>query len=124
MLTPETLNLIGRICVAFYFIWSVWFNFNAREFHLSEFKRIGVSSGAVLLPVGLCMALAGGLLLLYTPTVIYGAGLLIAFTVTADALFHRFWTYSDPHEATIHKFFLYEHVALVGGIIGLAGPHF
>ena len=66
------------------------------------------------------LAAAGGLLFLYTPVVWLGAVLLIGFTLAADAMFHRFWTYADPGEAVLHKFFLYEHMALCGGILGLA----
>ena len=66
------------------------------------------------------LILVGSVLLLYTPTAMIGALMLILFTLTADALFHRFWTYADPHEAVIHKFFLIEHIALCGGILGLA----
>ena len=123
MTTPEWLNLIGRIGVAVYFLWSVGFNFKAREFHLAEFKRIGIANGTIPLAIGLFMAFGGSILLLIPATIVYGAAVLIVFTLVADALFHRFWTYPDPEQMTIHKFFLFEHVALVGGMIGLAAPH-
>lgn len=123
MTTPEILNLVGRIFVAFYFLWSVFFNYRAWDFHISEFKRIGISSGAMPLSIGLVAAFAGSCFLMFTPTAVYGAVILIAFTIIADGLFHRYWTYENPQEATIHKFFLFEHVALIGGIIGLAAPH-
>lgn len=121
MTLPETLNLLGRLGVAFYFLWSVSFNFAARGHHYAEFERIGLGAvGRPLFAVGLLLAFLGSLLLIYTPAAWLGAALLIAFTVTADAMFHRFWTYSDPGEAVLHKFFLFEHVALIGGILGLA----
>lgn len=120
MTSPEILNLIGRLCVAGYFLWSVPFNLGARGHHLAEFRRIGVPGGPVLFAGGIALSLLGSVLLLYTPTAMIGALMLILFTLTADALFHRFWTYADPHEAVIHKFFLIEHIALCGGILGLA----
>jgi putative oxidoreductase len=116
---PEVLNLIGRLAVAFYFLWSVPFNIGAKGHHLSEFARIGVPAGSLLFWAGIGLALLGSLLFLYTPTAVVGGALLILFTVAADAMFHRYWTYPDPGEQVIHKFFLFEHVALCGGILGL-----
>lgn len=119
MTTPDILNMIGRLGVVFYFLWSVPFNIGAKGHHLAEFKRIGAPAGAVLFWIGIALASAGSLLFLYTPTAMIGALLLIVFTFTSDALFHRYWTYSDPGEQIMHKFFLFEHVALCGGILGL-----
>lgn len=123
MARHEWINLIGRVLVAFYFLWSMVFNIKNWDFNLAEFKRIGVAGGSVLLPASVVLMAAGSVLLVYSNTVIFGAALLIIFTWTADALFHRYWTYTDPQEQTAHKQLLFEHVALIGGIIGLAGSH-
>lgn len=122
-MTAENLNLIGRVFVAAYFIWATWFNYKAWNHHVAEFKRIGISQGSAALTVGLVAQLAGSVLLLWPGHIVLGGVLLIGFTAGADLLFHRFWTYSDPHEQVIHKFFLFEHVALMGGILGLIAPH-
>lgn len=122
MTLPEWLNLLGRLGVAFYFLWAVWFNIGGREHHYAEFRRIGLPYGTVFFWAGNALALVGGLLLLYSPTAAYGAAMLVVFTLAADALFHRYWTYSDPGEALMHKFFLFEHAALIGGLFGLAAP--
>jgi uncharacterized membrane protein YphA (DoxX/SURF4 family) len=119
----ELVNLVGRLGVAFYFVWAFFFNIGARDFHLGEFKRIGIESGKTFFWLGQAMVIAGVALLLYPTTIVYGTGLLIVFTLLSDGLFHRFWTYPEPKDATIHKFFLYEHVALVGGLLGLASMH-
>lgn len=119
----ELLNFVGRVLVAAYFLWAVWFNFANRGFHLSEFERIGVGGGKILFLVGQVFALGGSVVFLIDAVALYGAALLIIFTLVADMLFHRFWTYPDPEQSTIHKFFLYEHVALIGGILGLASAH-
>lgn len=123
MTAHEWINLVGRLLVAFYFFWAMGFNIKNWNFNLAEFKRIGVAGGSVLLPASLVLMAVGSVLLVYPGTVIFGAALLIIFTWTADILFHRFWTYADPMEQTVHRQFLFEHVALVGGIIGLASSH-
>ena len=123
MSTPETLNLIGRICVAFYFLWATQFNLRAWQHHIAELERIGVPFATPVLAIGLAMQALGSVLLLAGPTLLWGGCILIVFTATADALFHRFWTYPDPAEQVMHKFFLCEHVALIGGLLGLMAAH-
>lgn len=122
-MTAEHLNLIGRVFVAAYFIWATWFNYKAWGHHVAEFKRVGISQGSAALVIGLIAQFAGSVLLLWPGHVVLGGVLLIVFTAGADLLFHRFWTYPDPNEQVIHKFFLFEHVALIGGILGLIAPH-
>ncbi|WGD29744.1 DoxX family protein [Ancylobacter sp. WKF20] len=115
-------DLIGRLGIAFYFIWATWFNYTSWGHHISEFNRIGVGPAAPALVLGLIASFVGAVLLLIPGTVVYGAAILIVFTALADALFHRYWTYPDPHEQVIHKFFLFEHVALIGGLLAVIAP--
>lgn len=122
-MTADTLNLIGRMCVVFYFLWATWFNFKAWNHHISEFKRVGVALAGPALAIGLVMQLVGSILLLVPGMVVIGGVILIVFTAGADLLFHRFWTYTDPNEQVLHKFFLFEHIALIGGLLGLMSMH-
>ncbi|WP_431480627.1 hypothetical protein [Pseudomonas thivervalensis] len=119
MTLADSIDWISRFAIAFYFIWATLFNFKSREFQLSEFKRIGMPLGGLLLAIGLLMLLGGSLLLLYPSTVVSGAVVLIVFIASADLMFHRYWTYADPHEQVLHKIFLFEHVALIGGLLGI-----
>lgn len=123
MTNAEAINLAGRIMVAFYFLWAAWFNIRTRDQQLAELERIGIPMPGAALIVGLILQLGGSLLLLYPHTVLIGGAMLILFLIAADIMFHRFWTYADPAERTNHRFFLYEHVALIGGILGLIGSH-
>lgn len=121
--TAESINLLGRILVAFYFLWAALFNIRAWGFNLSEFQRIGVPYGKVWLPCAIILQTIGSFLFVYTGTVPIGAICLCAFVVAADVLFHRFWTYPKQPDRTMHLQFLMEHVALIGGILGLAASH-
>lgn len=109
--------------VAFYFLWAGWYNIKTKDQQLAELKRIGMPMRGSALVVGLILQLVGSLLLLYAHTVVIGGVMLIVFLTAADAMFHRFWTYPDTVEETNHRFFLYEHIALTGGILGLIGSH-
>lgn len=122
-MTADHLNLLGRVLVAFYFLWATGFNLKAWGHHVAEFRRIGIARGEPALVLGLVASAGGSVLLLVPGFVALGGAVLIVFTLAADAMFHRYWTYADPHEQVIHKFFLFEHVALVGGLLGLIAPH-
>lgn len=112
----------GKLCVAFYFLWSVYFNHSARDFHIKEFARIGISQGGLAVNLGIIWTCVSTILFLLPSTTVVGGLMIILFIVAADALFHRYWTYEDPQEVTLHKLFLFEHVALTGGILGLIAP--
>jgi putative oxidoreductase len=46
-----------------------------------------------------------------------GATLLIAFTVTVTAFYHRYWTYADARQRQNHFQFLFNNLAVVGGLM-------
>ncbi|MFL7960750.1 MULTISPECIES: hypothetical protein [unclassified Pseudomonas] len=116
----EFIDWISRLAIAAYFLWATVFNAQTWNFQLLEFKRVGIERGAsLLITIGLAMLSVGSLLLLIPSTVVIGACVLIVFVLSADTIFHRYWTYTDPQEQVIHKIFLFEHVALVGGLLAI-----
>jgi uncharacterized membrane protein YphA (DoxX/SURF4 family) len=116
----EIIDWISRLAIAAYFLWAVVFNARTWSFQLSEFKRVGIERGAsLLISIGLAMLASGSVLLVIPSTALVGALILIVFVLSADAIFHRYWTYTDPHDQVIHKIFLFEHVALVGGLLAI-----
>jgi uncharacterized membrane protein YphA (DoxX/SURF4 family) len=46
-----------------------------------------------------------------------GAGLLIVFTIVANALFHRFWTVEDPARRNVRRLLLLNGIAILGGLL-------
>ena len=46
-----------------------------------------------------------------------GATLLIVFTVTVTAFYHRYWTYADARQRQNHFQFLFNNLAVVGGLM-------
>lgn len=123
MTVPDGMNLAGRALVAAYFLWAALYNLGNWDFNLGEFRRIGLPGGRLLLPMSSALLIVASGLFVYAATVAIGALLLGAFVVAADALFHRFWRYTDPAERMVHKQFLFEHVALIGGLLGLVSAH-
>lgn len=116
-------NLVGRGLVGFYFLWATGFNLRSREEHLGHFRSLGLPWPALWFPIGMALQGCGALLLLYDPTAVIGGSLLILFTLSADLLYHRFWLIEDPQERITQKLYLYEHMALCGGLLGLLSFH-
>lgn len=101
-MTPETLMLIGRVAFGGFFLIAAIRNFaNLKE----RFAMAITSYGWVLPPplvvIGFVMQLVGGLSVMFGVWTVWGALLLIAFTVMATAMFHNLFMFHgkerDPH---------------------------
>jgi putative oxidoreductase len=101
-MTPETLMLIGRVAFGGFFLIAAIRNFaNLKE----RFAMAITSYGWVLPPplvvIGFVMQLVGGLSVMFGVWTVWGALLLIAFTVMATAMFHNLFMFQgkerDPH---------------------------
>lgn len=113
----------SRIFIAFYFLSAAWFNFKSWDHHIEEFRRIGIGAARPALFAGLMAMVSGSILFLIPQTVIYGGALIIAFTMGASMLFHRYWTYTDVRDRTMHQQILFENIAHVGGVLAVVALH-
>jgi putative oxidoreductase len=109
-----------RALVAFYFLWAAASNIGNYKANMEQMRGANVPAAAMLLPVGIALQILSSLLFLHPRSVVVGAFGLCAFVLAADAMFHRFWTYSNAGERLVHKRELMGHIALIGGIVGLA----
>lgn len=69
---------------------------------------------------GIAIQFVGCALLLFNWYPAVGAWLLIAFTVAATVIFHRFWEKPDPMVRNIATIMLLNNVATLGGLLLLA----
>jgi putative oxidoreductase len=68
-------------------------------------------------PLALAVQFAGAALLAIDYRADIGAVLLIGFTVTVTAFYHRYWTYADARQRQNHFQFLFNNLAVVGGLM-------
>jgi putative oxidoreductase len=68
-------------------------------------------------PLALAVQFAGAALLAIDYRADIGAVLLIVFTVTVTAFYHRYWTYADARQRQNHFQFLFNNLAVVGGLM-------
>ncbi|HUQ25426.1 MAG TPA: DoxX family protein [Burkholderiales bacterium] len=88
--------------------------------HRGRMAAYGVPYANLVLTVGLAVQFVGATLLaldLWRPL---AAGLLIAFTVAASAIFHRWWLIGDPLLSHLHLSNLLVNCGVVGGLLLVA----
>ena len=73
-----------------------------------------------LLGLGFVLQFAGATLLALDVSRTWGAALLIAFTVLASAIFHRWWLMADPLLRHLHLSNLLVNLGVVGGLLLVA----
>ncbi len=81
---------------------------------------LGVPYASAALLAGLVLQFAGAVLLLLDYQRALAAWLLVAFTVLASAIFHRWWLIPDPLLRHLHIANLLANCGLVGGLLLVA----
>jgi uncharacterized membrane protein YphA (DoxX/SURF4 family) len=88
--------------------------------HAERMAAYGVPQPRLALGAGLVLQFAGALLLAFDVYRALGAGILIAFTVLASAIFHRWWLIDDPLLRHLHLSNLIVNGGLIGGLLLVA----
>ena len=112
------LQTIGQLLIAFLFLATGIINVSTKfKQHLDRMVAVGVPFAKAALITGFAMQLVGGLLLALDTWRSIGAGILIAFTIAATAIFHQFWRVEDPLRRHLHVSFIFSNTALVGALL-------
>ncbi len=88
--------------------------------HAQRMAAYGVPHAKPALAAGFVLQFAGGLLLALDIWRAMAAALLIAFTVLASAIFHRWWLVADPLLSHLHLSNLIVNCGVVGGLLLVA----
>ena len=117
--TETTLQLIGRLLVAFLFLGTLATNATMKfEQHRSRMEAYGIPMPATSLSLGFLMQGAGGLMLAFDWQREIGCAILIAFVVLVTAIFHRWWTVTnDPLRRHFHVSFVFGNIGLIGALL-------
>ncbi len=92
---------------------------NARNWDnvIKRMTELGVPLPRLAFPAALAIQFTGAALVAADLRADIGALLLIVFTVTVTAFYHRYWTYPDPRARQNHFQFLFNNLAVVGGLM-------
>jgi uncharacterized membrane protein YphA (DoxX/SURF4 family) len=115
------LQAAGQLLLAFAFLASGVRNaFWKFAQHEQRMATLGVPYPKWVLIGGFALLFPGALLLLLDYERKIGAGLLIAFTVLASLIFHRWWLIHDPLLRHLHIGNLLVNAGVVGGLLLVA----
>jgi putative oxidoreductase len=111
----------GQLLLAFAFLASgvrnlVW-KFSQHE---ERMVALGVPHARIVLWLGFVLQFSGAVLLALDYHRMLGAWLLVAFTVAASLIFHRWWLISDPLLRHLHIGNLLVNLGVVGGLLLVA----
>jgi putative oxidoreductase len=88
--------------------------------HADRMAAYGVPLPKATLAMGFVLQFAGAGLLALDLHRVLGATLLIAFTLLASAIFHRWWLIADPLLSHLHLSNLLVNCGIIGGLLLVA----
>ncbi len=117
-------NTAGRLLLGGFFLAAALVNVIApgsiRD-HVERMRAFGTPAPQAAFWCGIALQLVGAALVLSGIRADIGALCLIAFTVLATAIFHRFWQKTDPIQARMSRLVFMSNAAIVGGLLLVAG---
>jgi putative oxidoreductase len=115
------LQLAGQLLLAFAFLATGVRNAGWKfHQHLDRMLAYRIPAARVVLTAGLALQLVGAALLAVDLWRALAVALLIAFTVAASAIFHRWWSIPDPLLRHVHLSNLIVNCGIIGGLLLVA----
>ena len=113
------LDTAGRVLIIAFFLVAGAMNLAPARVkdHIERMGGVGVPYPAAAFWFGMALQFTGVALLATGWHADIGALCLIAFTVVANAIFHRFWTVQDPARRNTLRLMLLNGVAITGGLL-------
>lgn len=113
------LNAAGKLLIVGFFVAAGLYNLAPARIkdHIERLAEFGVPLPAAAFWFGITLQFTGCALVLAGWHAEVGVLFLIVFTVVANALFHRFWTATDPVRRNTMRLLLLNGVAILGGLL-------
>ncbi len=108
-------EIAGQAIIAIYFIWQGVKNAMLWNTNVARLREKGFP-GRLSLAFGFALQFPGAFMLLFDWQADTGAWLLIAFTALATAIFHRYWTMTDPQRG-YHFLLMHCNFCITGGLL-------
>lgn len=85
--------------------------------HIGRMRAFGTPFPAAAFWLGIALQFIGCALLIVGLEPAAGVLCLIAFTVAATAIFHRFWQKNDPVQRNFSRLSFLANIAILGGLL-------
>ena len=112
--------LVGRVAFAALFLPSGLSKLMNLQAFMFNIDGRGVPFAPLMAPLGAALEFLGGAALLLGVQVRLASVLLLAFTVAATLIAHRFWEYAPGAARQMQQINFFKNVAIVGGFVFLA----
>jgi putative oxidoreductase len=114
-----TLEEAGKWLIVGFFLVSGLANLSKARIadHIQRMRSFGTPFPAALFWLGLALQFTGCALVASGWHAAAGVMGLIAFTVAATAIFHRFWQKSDPVQRNLSRLSFLANIAILGGLL-------
>jgi len=113
------LDIAGRQLIVVFFLVTGISNLTKARIadHIERMAGFGVPFPATAFWLGIALQLTGAALVALDWHPAIGTLCLIAFTITATMIFHRFWQKDDPLQRNISRITLLGNTAILGGLL-------
>jgi uncharacterized membrane protein YphA (DoxX/SURF4 family) len=117
------LDSAGRLLIVFCFLANGLCNLTKARIrdHIERMGVLGTPAPAAAFWIGIALQFSGCALLLADWHPEIGVYSLIAFTVAATAIFHRFWSNPDPAKRNSSRVIFLGNIAILGGLLLVLG---
>jgi putative oxidoreductase len=114
-----TLEEAGKWLIVGFFLVSGLANLTKARIadHIQRMRSFGTPFPAALFWLGLALQFTGCALVASGWHAAAGVMGLIAYTVAATAIFHRFWQKSDPVQRNLSRLSFLANIAILGGLL-------
>jgi uncharacterized membrane protein YphA (DoxX/SURF4 family) len=113
------LDLTGRSLIVLFFVVTGVSNLTKARIsdHIERMESFGVPFPAATFWIGIVLQFTGSGMVAFDWHPAIGTICLIVFTITATAIFHRFWQKDDPLARNISRITLLGNAAILGGLL-------
>ena len=113
------LDIAGRQLIVLFFLMTGVSNLTKARIadHIERMAGLGVPFPGTTFWLGIALQLTGCVLLAVDWHPAVGVLCLMVFTITATAIFHRFWSMQDPAKRNLSRIIMLGNTAILGGLL-------
>ena len=118
------LLLCGRVLMGWIFVESGWRKLTGMDAFIASLVNRRMPYATILGWIGAPLEFFGGLALVLGAATRYGALLIIAFTIVATLIGHRYWEFTDAAARRMQQSHFAKNLTIIGGLVLLfvTGP--
>jgi len=109
--------LVGRVLMGWIFVDSGWRKLTAMDTFIASLVNRRVPYATILGWIGAPVEFFGGLALVLGVATRYGALLVIAFTIVATLIGHRYWELTDAAARRMQQSHFAKNLTIIGGLV-------